>query len=219
MIKCSCCNPPRQYSQMKSLYRHERSKGVRSPEDVREVQNKKRREEYYKAPKTCGNCDAVLSYEDVVSGNKEKYCSRKCAALINSPVQIKRKRESPHSDNCIVCNAKRGRNAGLYCSNRCQGEYKFNTITIPSILMGLTHDRPTLKKYLKRQRGWQCEICRNETWLGETINLELDHINGDPSNNLPVNLRLICPNCHSMQPTSKGRNRGNGRKSRGLRLG
>lgn len=39
----------------------------------------------------------------------------------------------------------------------------------------------------------------------------LDHIDGDASNNLRVNLRLVCPNCDSQLPTYKNRNRGNGR--------
>lgn len=37
--------------------------------------------------------------------------------------------------------------------------------------------------------------------------LELDHINGDRHDNRLDNLRILCPNCHSLKPTHRGRNR------------
>jgi len=45
----------------------------------------------------------------------------------------------------------------------------------------------------------------------------LDHIEGDASNNLPNNLRLICPNCDSQSDTFGAKNYGKGRKSRGMK--
>jgi 5-methylcytosine-specific restriction endonuclease McrA len=51
-----------------------------------------------------------------------------------------------------------------------------------------------------------CEIC---SWAQHTIDgylpLELDHINGVHSDNRLENLRVLCPNCHSLQPTHRGR--------------
>ncbi len=52
-----------------------------------------------------------------------------------------------------------------------------------------------------------CEICnwaeRNKDGY---LPLELDHINGDRHDNRLENLRILCPNCHSLQPTHRGRN-------------
>jgi predicted HNH restriction endonuclease len=39
----------------------------------------------------------------------------------------------------------------------------------------------------------------------------MDHIDGNSDNNTEENLRLICPNCHALTPSHKGRNRGRGR--------
>lgn len=51
-----------------------------------------------------------------------------------------------------------------------------------------------------------CSRCHNTTWLDQPIPLELDHIDGDSSNNTLQNLRLLCPNCHAFTPTYRGKN-------------
>lgn len=52
-----------------------------------------------------------------------------------------------------------------------------------------------------------CVSCQQDVWLGRPIPLELDHVDGDKTNNLLENLRLLCPNCHALTPTYRGKNR------------
>lgn len=52
-----------------------------------------------------------------------------------------------------------------------------------------------------------CELCG---WADAApdgrIPVELDHINGDRNDNRLENLRILCPNCHALQPTHRGLN-------------
>ena len=51
----------------------------------------------------------------------------------------------------------------------------------------------------------RCESCLKTEWLGRPIALELDHINGDSTDNRIENLRILCPNCHALTSTYRGR--------------
>lgn len=55
-------------------------------------------------------------------------------------------------------------------------------------------------------RGRKCECCGLTEWLGQPINLEVHHKDGDRSNNELINLELLCPNCHSYTPTFTRKN-------------
>ncbi len=66
-----------------------------------------------------------------------------------------------------------------------------------------------LKKRLLREGilKHKCSNCDNTIWLDQPIPLELDHKNGDNKDNRLSNLRLLCPNCHTLTPTYRGKNR------------
>lgn len=71
------------------------------------------------------------------------------------------------------------------------------------------------QSYKLKQRLFVCKLkepkCEECGWARESIDgripLELDHINGDSKDNRLENLRVLCPNCHSLKPTHRGRNR------------
>ncbi len=74
---------------------------------------------------------------------------------------------------------------------------------------GSTTNNQKVKEAFKSIQNYQCEKCGLVgTWMGEDITLELDHINGDGSDNRPENLRFLCPNCHSQTNTYRAKNIG-----------
>lgn len=66
-----------------------------------------------------------------------------------------------------------------------------------------------LKRRLFKE-GYKKAVCEECGWSEQSPNgrvpLELDHINGDRRDNRIENLRILCPNCHSLKPTHRGRN-------------
>jgi hypothetical protein len=54
----------------------------------------------------------------------------------------------------------------------------------------------------------RCSSCGGTEWMGRPIPLELDHINGVHDDHRRENLQFLCPNCHALTPTYRGRNKG-----------
>lgn len=114
--------------------------------------------------------------------------------------------------NCLNCgteNKYSHSKVNKFCNNICQGQYKWKYETIPRIELGTKADPTTLKKYLVEKRGEVCEECKiSSTWNNKKLVLQLDHIDGNSDNNLPDNIRLLCPNCHSQTDTYSAKGQG-----------
>lgn len=105
-----------------------------------------------------------------------------------------------------------------YCSLKCQFEHDFSLRTrlIESGLYPASLNQRVLKKYLVRRDGEKCSKCgwtERHPHTGK-VPIELEHIDGDSSNNSLANITLLCPNCHSLTPFFRGLNRGRGRAER-----
>jgi hypothetical protein len=50
-----------------------------------------------------------------------------------------------------------------------------------------------------------CERCGLADWQDQPIPLEVDHANGVRNDHRLENLRVLCPNCHALTPTWRGR--------------
>ncbi len=53
----------------------------------------------------------------------------------------------------------------------------------------------------------QCEECGIDDWNGKSLQMELHHIDGNRTNHLLDNLKMLCPNCHSQTDTFRAKNK------------
>ena len=123
---------------------------------------------------------------------------------------------------CLNCGKELDCSYGIhkYCSNKCYQDYEYKQYierykkdnSIAKSTKWGQIPKP-LQRYIFTKYDIKCCICG---WskinpFTNTLPLEIDHIDGNSENNSEENLRLICPNCHSLTPTYRGANRGNGR--------
>ena len=110
-----------------------------------------------------------------------------------------------------------------YCSNSCQLQYQYEeyisawkagfvdgSIGIKSAGVVSKH----LRRYLDEKFNNSCCECGITVWNGKSITLEVEHCDGDSSNHVEDNLKLLCPNCHSQTDTYRAKNKGKGRLKR-----
>jgi hypothetical protein len=155
------------------------------------------------------------------------FCSNSCSATFNNKLRTKkniskndkinkRKRHEYHLrkvKKCINCD---NITTHKFCNSKCLNEYnqkqKFKLIENGDI----TLDFRQYKKYLINKHGNKCMVCgwcKINQHSGK-IPIELEHIDGNSNNNSLSNLKLLCPNCHSLTSTYKSLNTGNGRHKR-----
>lgn len=108
---------------------------------------------------------------------------------------------------------------GRFCSNACQQEKQFKDYIskwkagreVGGTAHGFVSDY--VRRYLKAIRGEKCEVCgwAERHPVTGLIPLVFDHADGDSSNHAEENIRILCPNDHSLTPTYQALNKGRGR--------
>lgn len=188
---------------------------------ISKERSKKLQEDYYKNPKLCLNCNAIIPYN---KKTENKFCNKSCSASYNNrgvrrhgnpPIIVSKEGRIIPKPLCKECGKECKQRKSTFCSTECHKKYEYsekvlkwfdNKIKIKS--------RSFFRRYLTETHGYKCSCCDINEWNGKSIVLEIDHIDGNSENNRPENLRFICPNCHSQTDTYKARNVGKGRHYR-----
>ena len=163
--------------------------------------------------------------------SRKIFCSRSCAASYNNIQVPKRKRNKTPKDAkykngnyvydhiCLLC--KRAYTTftqkSNFCSTTCKSKNHFITKILPSFFAGTLKLERYIRKCVWYTQPHVCKSCGvGVVYNNLPLVLQVDHIDGNSDNNLPSNLRLLCPNCHTQTPTLSAKNKGSGRTSRKL---
>lgn len=144
---------------------------------------------------------------------------------------ISKKIEIIHEEtkSCIVCgklyentiNRRRGRHCSLSCAGittnkdkreKFLKEWKLGTIS-GGKREGYGVVSVYVRTYIFEKYSSKCAKCGWDKInpYTNTLPLEIDHIDGNSENHREENLILLCPNCHSLEPTNST-NKGGGRR-------
>lgn len=148
----------------------------------------------------CEHCSAVITVK-YASG---RFCSSGCARAFST----KKKRSDINAKLSAANKGKRSGNALITVRKpMSEQQRKVHSETMRSLWSNRPFDELSFK--LKRRavvddQNGICAACNNVStndWNGQPISLQIDHIDGDRTNNTRPNLRALCPNCHSQTAT------------------
>lgn len=143
-----------------------------------------------------------------------KFCSLSCSAKYNNNNNLpKRKR----TKKCLSCESLIV-SSRTYCTECWTPKSKSSTKIKKWIsnewsggtVYGLSE---IVRNYLIESANSSCQNCgfnTNHPKDNRPI-LEINHIDGNGTNHSPENLEVLCPNCHALTDTYRGRNIGKGR--------
>jgi hypothetical protein len=209
----------------------------------REKQKREAKEKYLQSPNICKHCSSVIPYEKRKSSLL--FCGHSCSAAYNnvrrqkklkivsdsSSIVEKQKKDIVEKQKkeyyCLSCKKVLSNKAVKYCNSLCQRDLRKKNL-YDRLDRGMVDgvDTRRVREYLIDKHGAKCMAVdeKGNKCGWDKVNpfsgrcpIELEHKDGNSQNNNLENLILLCPSCHSLTPTYKNLNRGNGRHKRRIR--
>jgi hypothetical protein len=146
--------------------------------------------------KLCPKCNTAHTKPGI-------FCSRTCANSRTWTDIQKEERSKQLKEVFSSFGKEKLKQRSLKGSNGRSATAKQRLLSSDTKLLG--HDGRRKKVLIEQDH--KCNKCGLTDCLGESLSLELDHIDGNNKNNDRSNLECLCPNCHAQTPTWRGRNR------------
>jgi len=128
-----------------------------------------------------------------------KFCSRSCA---NSRVFT----DEANRKKSIALKGKPSKTKPhdrLVAAAKAKQTWLEKYLSTPFEQLGMENRR----RRVFEEQHYCCTSCNLSEWMGIPITLELEHKDGNNQNNKRENLEGLCPNCHSITVTWRGRNK------------
>lgn len=155
--------------------------------------------------KTCEKCKTVIDG----SYGSGRFCSRVCANSRTFNDDSKEKKRQSNIKRYLENGSWGGMLPTLSETERMSVYEKrrqiSNKLLLESNFDSLSYEKKR-KRILLEQKN-SCFECGIDEWRGKKLPLEVDHKNGNHADNSRENLVAICPNCHSITMTWRGRNK------------
>jgi 5-methylcytosine-specific restriction endonuclease McrA len=146
--------------------------------------------------KKCGE-----EFDNYSKWGEKQFCSRKCANSRTFSDEAKLKKSVALKgrvvgEKCGLTDEKYQAKIEKYKKTR-----KERQNSIPFDKLGV----PGKRNRVFEEQNYACNNCGLSNWMNQPITLELEHKDGDRENNTRENLEGLCPNCHSLTETWRGR--------------
>lgn len=154
----------------------------------------------------------------------KRFCNHSCCASFHNRGNRRHGNPVNSDKKCFNCGITIPLSSKKYCSHDCDNKFKYkNNIErwLRGELKGHNDGKNNsikdfVRKWLYERANNKCEKCgwaEINKFTGKKP-LSVHHKDGNAENTVPVNIELICPNCHSLTETYGALNKGNGRKNR-----
>lgn len=160
----------------------------------------------------CDTCQKELTRTPSTL-SQHNFCNNSCSAKFTNTLR-------KTIQHCKTCNKILTTKSKIYCNHTCQAKFQYedyiqnwkqgNELGYKGKTKQLVN---SIRKYMLLKHNNACQECG---WnklhpIDNKPLVEIDHIDGDASNCKESNLRVLCPNCHSMTPTYRARNKNSAR--------
>lgn len=152
-----------------------------------------------------------------------RFCSITCSNFSRAlDLNVPREKPVKEAKNCMYCDKLLVNSCNKYCNSVCQQRYAYKRY-IEDWLAGSESGTTAkgymsqhVRKYIYSLKGhvcWECGWDKKHP-ADDICPVQIEHIDGRASNNHISNLKVLCPNCHSLTLTFGSRNKNSTRTYR-----